>query len=210
MPEPTPTPPDATWFEDRVLPLLPDLLAAARSMADQPADAEDLVAEAVARAWERRSDLRDRDRFRGWLFTILKNCCRGRARRRRSEPDRVPLPDEDEQSPSFSIFDRLHQPFLLWWGNPEEEFFDNLLREDLVAAMRALPAPYRRVVLLADVHGFRYAEIADALEIPVGTVRPRLARGRSRMQELLWRHALDRGVRSPEVHTPPERTGESG
>lgn len=210
MPQPAPTTPDAAWFEDRVLALLPDLLAAAGSMADQPADAEDLVAEAVARAWERRSDLRARDRFRGWLFTILKNCCRGRVRRRRSEPERVPLPDEGEDSPSFSIFDRLHQPFLLWWGNPEEEFFDGLLREDLVAAMRALPPAYRRVVLLADVHGFRYADIAGALEIPVGTVRSRLARGRSRMQELLWRHAMDRGLRPPEPDTPRERTGESG
>jgi RNA polymerase sigma-70 factor, ECF subfamily len=188
---------ESTWFEDGVISLLPDLLCAARSMVDRQADAEDLVAEAVARAWERRDDLRDRDRFRGWLFRILRNCFLSGRRRRKSLPDRVPFQEEGGEEAPFSLFDRVHQPFLLWSGDTEADFLNRLLKEDLQAAVQGLPEAYRDVVLLADVHGLRYAEIADALEIPVGTVRSRLARGRSRMQEALWRHAVDRGLRDP-------------
>lgn len=195
---------ETEWFEEEVIELLPDLLSASESMTDRPDDAEDLVAETVASAWEHREDLRDRSSFRGWVFAILRNCCRARFRRRKARPETVPLPEHEDQEPAFSIFDRLHQPFLLWWGNPEEEFFDGLLKEDLVAAIQALPSEFRRVVLLADVHGFRYAQIAEALGIPVGTVRSRLARGRSRMQQALWTHAVEQGLREPRTPSPEE------
>jgi len=178
--------------------LLPDLLAGARGMAPTSSDAEDLVAESVARAWEKLDDLEDRNRFRGWLFCIMKNCFLSQARRRNARPAKVPLPEEGDDEPSFSLFDRLHQPFLLWWANPERDFLNNLLKEDLEEAVDSLPEPYRTVVILADVRGFRYGEIAEALEIPVGTVRSRLARGRSRLQETLWHHAVDAGLRTSE------------
>lgn len=184
----------STWFEEEVVALLPDLLSAARYMADSRADAEEVVAQAVARAWERRGDLRDRDSFRGWLFRILRNCWLGRKRKRDRRPDEVPLPDEDEDSPSFSLYERLHQPFLLWWGNPEDRFLDRLLREDLEEALEELPEIYRSVIVLADVQGFTYAEIAEVLDVPVGTVRSRLSRARSRLQRALWEHAEDRGL----------------
>jgi RNA polymerase sigma-70 factor, ECF subfamily len=189
-----------TWFEEEVMRLLPDLLAGARSMARSSADAEDLVAESVARAWEKLDGLEDRDRFRGWLFCIMKHQFLGNARRRNAQPTKVPL-DEEGPEPGFSLFDQLHQPFLLWWGKPEQEFLNNLLKEDLERAIESLPEPYRTVVTLSDVRGFRYQEIAEALEIPVGTVRSRLARGRSRLQRELWKHAVDAGLReadSPE------------
>lgn len=198
--------PDSSWFEDGVMSLLPDLLGAARSMVERQADAEDLVAEAVARAWERRNDLRDQDRFRGWLFGIMRNRFLSGWRRQKSLPDRVPFREGDGEEVAFSLFDRVHQPFLLWSGDAEVDFLDRLLKEDLEDAVQGLPEAYRDVVLLADVHGLRYAEVADALEIPVGTVRSRLARGRSRMQEALWRHAVDRGLRDPKPsshETPP-------
>lgn len=187
------------WFEEEVVDLLPDLLSAARYMADNRAEAEDVVAEAVARAWERREDLRDRTRFRGWLFRILRNCHLGRRRRRERRPEEVPLPGEGEEEPSFSLFERLHQPFLLWWGNPEQRFLNRLLREDLERAVAALPEHYRLPVVLADIQGFSYREIADITDTPIGTVRSRLSRGRARLQELLWEHAEDRGL------TPPSR-----
>lgn len=192
-------PPDAGWFEEEVVSLLPDLLSAARYMADGRAEAEDVVAEAVARAWERREDLRDRDRFRGWIFRILRNCHLGRRRSRERGPEEVPLPGEGEDEPSFSLFEQLHQPFLLWWGNPERRFLDRLLRKDLERALEGLPEPYRITVVLADVQGFTYEEIAEITDTPIGTVRSRLSRGRARLKELLWEHAEDRGL------TPPNR-----
>jgi RNA polymerase sigma factor (sigma-70 family) len=195
-----------TWFEDEILELLPDLLSLARSMADTASDAEDLVAEAVSRAWERLDQLRSRKRFRGWLFQILRNCCLARRREQGSRPATIPLPEEDGQEPSFSLFDRLHQPFLMWWGSAEEEFLDGLLKEDLQAAVRGLPEEYRTVVLLVDVHGLKYREAADTLGVPVGTVRSRLARARARLQEELWSHAVDHGLREPRSDHEEKRT----
>lgn len=188
---------DAAWFEDRVVDLLPDLLSAARCMADRRVDAEDVVADAVARAWERRDDLRELSAFRGWIFRILRNCYLQRRRRRKREPREVPLPDASEEETSFSIFERLHQPFLLWWDNPEERFFDDLLKEDLQRAVDELPEHYRCVLMLVDVQGLSYAEVAEFLDLPVGTVRSRLSRARSRLQETLWNHAVDAGLREP-------------
>lgn len=186
--------PDADWFEEEVVDLLPDLLSAARYMAGDRAEAEDVVAQAVARAWERREDLRDRDRFRGWIFRILRNCHLGRRRKEERQPDEVPLPEEGEAEASIPLFERLHRPFLLWWGNPERRFLNRLLREDLERAVEALPERYRLTVVLADVQGFSYREIADITDVPIGTVRSRLSRGRARLQELLWEHAEDRGL----------------
>lgn len=125
----------------------------------------------------------------------------------RSRPETEPLPSDDE---SFSIFERLHQPFLLWWGNPEQEFLNALLRGDLEHALQALPEGFRVVVVLAEIQGFSYQEIADTLEIPIGTVRSRLARGRSLLQRALWEHAQEAGLlgrsRSP---VPSANTGAS-
>jgi RNA polymerase sigma factor (sigma-70 family) len=87
-----------------------------------------------------------------------------------------PWPDQAE--PEFSLFERLHQPFLLWWSNPEREFVNKLLREDLERAIDGLPEVFRVVVVLSDVEGLSYQDIARSLRIPVGTVRARLSRGR--------------------------------
>lgn len=189
-------PAGSEWFEDAVMDLLPDLMSGALGMADGRADAEDLVHEAIGRAWERRETLRDRDRFRGWIFRIMKNCFLSRRRREDARPDEVPLPGEGDDQPSFSLFERLHQPVLLWWGNPEDRFLDRLLKEDIERALEEIPDVYRAAVVLADVQGFKYAEIAEILEVPVGTVRSRLARGRSLLQEALWTHAVDAGLRT--------------
>lgn len=189
-------------FEEKVLRLLPDLYATALGMLENEADAEDLVAETVARAWSALEDLESEDRFRGWIFRILTNACIDRYRSRAARPDPVPFTEDPEESDvSFSLFERLHQPFLLWGGNPEQKFLNRLLREDLREAVRSLPLDYRLVVVLADVEGLSYREIADALEVPIGTVRSRLSRGRARLQETLWSHAVEAGLREDETPT---------
>jgi RNA polymerase sigma-70 factor (ECF subfamily) len=189
---------DRAWFEHAVLSVLPELLGTARRLAKNREDAEDLAAEAVTRAWLHRASLRERDRFAGWILRILTNLFLSRRRTEANRPEETCLDEEAE----FALFERLHQPFLLWWGTPEQEFLDRLLQEDLIRAIDALPERFRIVVVLADVQGFSYGEIAGTLEVPVGTVRSRLARGRALLQKALWEHACDAGLRT---NTPKER-----
>ena len=178
------------WFEQSTLELLPDLTGTALRFTRNRADAEDLVAEAVTRAWSALPALQSRDRFRGWIFRILTNLWISDCRARKSLPEHESWPGEDD---AFSLFERLHQPFMLWWGNPERQFLNDLLREDLERAVDSLPEEFRATVVLVDVQGLSYAEVGEALDIPLGTVRSRLARGRARLQRALWDHARERG-----------------
>jgi RNA polymerase sigma-70 factor (ECF subfamily) len=186
-------------FETHVLAILGPLHGVARRLTKNEADAEDLVAESITRAWRARASLTETAAFRAWMFRILTNTFISERRKtlaRREEP----LVDESNEGDSaFSIFERLHQPFLLWFANPEQEFLDKLLREDLDRALAALPEHYRVVVVLADVEGFKYGEIAEALDLPIGTVRSRLARARSALQLTLWNVAREHGVQTSRV-----------
>lgn len=182
-------------FEARVVTLLPDLCSAAMRLTRDRDEAEDLVAEAVAQGWRNRNALRDAASFRGWLFRILMNQFLGTRRQRAAGPVLESLPEDDE---GFSLFERLHQPFLLWWGNPEQDFLNRLLKEDLMRAIDSLPVEFRVVAVLTDVEGLSYQEAAEALNIPVGTVRSRLARARARLQKSLWTHAVECGLANPD------------
>jgi RNA polymerase sigma-70 factor, ECF subfamily len=182
-------------FESEVLAILGRLTGVARRLTRNDADAEDLVAEAIARAWRARDSLLQTGAFRGWIFRILHNTFVSERRRAMARPPVESLTDaECDDQHSFSIFERLHQPFLLWLDNPEQQFLDKLMRDDLERALAALPEHHRIVVVLADLEEFTYGEIADTLQIPIGTVRSRLARARGALQETLWQLARDRGL----------------
>jgi RNA polymerase sigma-70 factor (ECF subfamily) len=185
---------DRRWFADHVQALLPDLFGTALRLVPNRADAEDLVADAVAKAWIGLDSLQQRSALRGWLFKILTNAFLSSLRAPTARVPHVPLAEDEDQGTAFSLFERLHQPFLLWWGNPEQAFLDRLLREDMARAIDALPDPFRVVVVLVDVQGWSYQEVADALLVPVGTVRSRLSRGRSALQRSLWEHGRDAGL----------------
>jgi RNA polymerase sigma-70 factor (ECF subfamily) len=190
----TPTAEEREWFEREVVGALPELYGTARRLARNAADAEDLVAEAIAKAWLSFASLHDRSCFRAWLVRILGNTFVSDCRARAARPQLESLDVHDTETEGFSLFERLHQPFLLWWGNTEQEFLDRLLREDLENAVDALPEAFRIAVVMADVQGVSYQEIADALGVPIGTVRSRLARGRALLQRALWKHAIDAGL----------------
>jgi RNA polymerase sigma-70 factor (ECF subfamily) len=194
------------WFEDEMREILPALYGTALRLAKNPADAEDLVAEAAARAWIARDTLKERAAFRGWVFRILSNAFLSDCRASAARPEEESLDEAVGAGvDGFSLFERLHQPFLLWWSNPEREFLDRLLRDDLERAIDALPEGYRLVVVLADVQGLAYREIATVLDIPIGTVRSRLARARGLLQRRLWEQGRDaglvRGQPAPQVGT---------
>ena len=180
-------------FERRLLASLGGLLGLARRLTRNDADAEDLVAESVVRAWRAWTSWNEAA-LRGWLFascTILRqrlppgeraSAARGdRGRRRMTTRE-------------CWLFERMHQPFLLWFSNPEQAFLDKLLREDLERALESLSEDHRIVVILADLEEFNYGEIAAALGVPLGTVRSRLSRARAALQKLLWQQAQDHGL----------------
>lgn len=185
---------DGAWFAGEVEHLLPELFGTALRLTRHRTDAEDLVADTVAKGWISLHALERRDALRGWLFRILTNTFLTNRRSAAVRAVHEALDDEADEAASFSLFERLHQPFLLWWGNPEQAFLNRLLREDLERAIDALSEPFRVVVVLVDVRGCSYQEVAAALEIPVGTVRSRLARGRAALQLALWDHAHDAGL----------------
>lgn len=186
---------DLPDFEEKVTGLLDQLYGAALRLAKNREDAEDLVAEAVAKAWASRRSLKDPEKFRSWIFRILANAflsdCRKRAVRPQTETFEEPVSGAET---AFSLFEELHQPFLLWWGNPEKEFLNKVLSKDIEKAVGTLPEVFRMVIVLSDMEGFSYQEMSEILKVPVGTIRSRLARGRGLLQKALWEHAKDAGL----------------
>jgi RNA polymerase sigma-70 factor (ECF subfamily) len=187
----TSTEADRTWFAEQIEALLPELYGRALRLCRDRDPAEDLVAESVAKAWEALPSLEDRQAFRGWVFRILNNTFVSTCRTARSKAEHESL---DTAAGEFSLFERLHPPILLWWSNPEKDFLNRLLRADLERAIDGLPIVFREVVVLVDVQGLAYREVADVLDVPIGTVRSRLARGRGLLQEALWRYGVEAGL----------------
>ncbi len=183
------------YFEGEVNTHLPRLYGMAMRLTKNRDEAEDLVAESVAKAWECLGDLKDRGSFRPWVFRILTNTFISGFRKRKREVylETDPEPIHAGEKP-FSIFEKMHQPILLWWSSPEKEFLNKLLRDDLDKAVEALPEDYRIVVVLSEMEGFSYQQMADILNVPIGTIRSRLARGRVMLQKALWRHAEEAGL----------------
>jgi RNA polymerase sigma-70 factor (ECF subfamily) len=188
---------DYAWFEAEIPALLPGLLATARRLTRNDADAEDLVADAMVKALGSLDTLRDRSAARGWMCRILTNIFFSQSRSAASKAETQDYEETDGRDQAFSIFDRLHQPFLLWQANPERDFLNRLLQEEVACAVDTLPEGFRLVIVLVEIQGLSYQEAAEALEVPLGTVRSRLARGRSLLQKSLWDQAIDMGLRDP-------------
>lgn len=192
-----------SFFEKQVGGLLDQLFAAALRLEKNREDAEDLVMEAITKAWGSRRSLKQREKFRAWLFRILTNCFLTHCRKRALRPVTEPWGDDSERQ--FSLFEQLHQPFLLWWSNPEREFVNKLLRKDIERAVDSLPEVFRVVAVLSEMEGLSYQEIANILRVPIGTVRSRLSRGRSLLQKALWEHGREAGL-VPARGTPSKQS----
>ncbi len=186
-------------FEREVARLMDRLYGTALRLSRNPDEAEDIVAEAVGKAWRKLDELRDPDSIEGWLFRILNNTFistwRKKQCRQAREVDVDTTDPEACNEMAFSLFGQLHQPFLLWWGTPEEEFLNGILKEDIQQALDSLPDTFRVVVVLVEMQGCTYEETAELLEIPLGTVRSRLNRARGLLQKKLWEQARDAGFR---------------
>jgi RNA polymerase sigma-70 factor, ECF subfamily len=175
-------------FEREVIPLIPSLYSAALRLTRNPTDAEDLVQETYLRAYRGFAGFREGTNLRAWMYRILTNTFINSYRKRQREPVTVP----GDETPDWYLFEKLGEAGAE--ASAEAEVLERIPDEDVQAALEALPENFRMAVLLADVEGFSYKEIADILGIPIGTVMSRLHRGRKALQRALWDTVKERGL----------------
>lgn len=171
-------------FERQALPFLDSLYNTAYRLARNAEDAEDLVQETYLKAYRSFGQFTPGTNLKAWLFKILKNTFINEYRRRQNVPPEGDFAAIEEGFESQVRADAVGQI-----KNPEEVALETALDEDVQRALDVLPPDYRMAVVLADLEGFSYREIADILEIPVGTVMSRLYRGRKLLEESLLRYA---------------------
>jgi len=165
------------------------LYRTALRMTRNPQDAEDLVQETFLRAYRFFDQFTPGTNLRAWLFRILTNTYINRYRKVSSQPKSSSLDDTEE----FSLYRQLGRAGYDS-ANVEAEVLDHFAEGDVRAAIERLPTPYRLAVLLADVEGLSYNEMAEAMNVKKGTVMSRLFRGRRLLQKALWEQAREAGV----------------
>ena len=170
-------------FEEEALRYLDALYRTALRMSRHPQDAEDLVQETYLRAFRFVDTFKPGTNLKAWLFKILTNTYINRYRKGSREPQISYLEDDEE----FYLYRKVREP-----GSPplsesaEETALSQLGQGEIIKAIEGLPEPYRLAVILVDVEGFSYKEIAEMTGSKLGTVMSRIARGRKILQRLLW------------------------
>jgi RNA polymerase sigma-70 factor, ECF subfamily len=187
---------DKERFQTDALPLLDSIYAGALRMTRNPADAEDLVQETMMRAYRAFDRFEPGTNLKAWLFRILTNAYINTYRKKQREPLKVSH-DEIEE---FDLYRELKQHDPQWDATPENIVLSNLVDSDIIDAIDDLPEQFRLAVVLSDIEGFSYAEMAEIMDVPLGTVMSRLHRGRKALQKRLWEVARDRGI----VKGPPK------
>ena len=182
---------DQAEFAELAMPFMSALYSAALRMTRNPSDAEDLVQETYLRAYRGFGGFKEGTNLKAWLYKILTNTFINSYRAKKRRPDEVDL----DSSEDFFLYRRLGGlESVAADRTPEAEVLDSIPDEMVKGALEALPEQFRMAVLLADVEGFSYKEIADILDVPIGTVMSRLHRGRKGLQKKLWEYAVERGL----------------
>mgnify|MGYP001812857823 CR=1 FL=1 len=171
-------------FEDEALIHLDALygLALRLSGGDEPR-AEDLVQEAVLKAYRAWDRFEIGTNCRAWLMTILRNTFINQFRQQKTRPSPVEFEQIAERPSSDALYD----------ADPEGQIFDRMIDDQVIAAIDELPDEFRIAVVLSDLEGLSYQEVAELMGIPVGTVKSRLFRARKRLQERLYAYAVEMG-----------------
>ncbi|MFA6234782.1 MAG: sigma-70 family RNA polymerase sigma factor [Bacteroidota bacterium] len=173
-------------FEREALPHMDALYNFALRMTSDPDEADDLLQETFLKAYRFFDKFEQGTNCKAWLFRIMKNSFINIYRRTSKEPDKVDYNDVEDFY--HSIRAESTDP-----NDLEERIFSNILDDDVSTALESLPEDFRTVVILCDIEGFTYEEIADFVECPIGTVRSRLHRGRKMLRVKLYDYAKQRG-----------------
>jgi len=175
-------------FEKEAIPHMKLLYNYALRMTGDQLEADDLVQDTYMRAFRFFHKFEKGTNCKAWLFRIMKNCYINKYRKNKKEPSKVDY--EDVQNFYDSIRDDVMDP-----NDLEHKVFSSLLDDDLMGALNSLQDDYKTVVILCDLEGLSYEEIAEFLNVPIGTVRSRLHRGRKILQKRLQDYAKSRGYR---------------
>jgi RNA polymerase sigma-70 factor (ECF subfamily) len=180
-------------FEREALPHLDAVYRVALRLSRNASDAEDLTQETMLKALRAWDQYRPGTNAKAWLLTILRNAFLNRYRRERRRQETA---DVYELEP-FTVFRQVQDV------DPEGTFFSRLVDEEVLRAIDALPPEFKETLVLSDVEGLPYAEIAGILEVPVGTVKSRLFRARQLLQRRLFEYAVEMGYVRPRAPGTP-------
>lgn len=183
---------DQNKFVDESMQYMQPLYTAALRMTRNPADAEDLVQETYLRAYRSYKSFEEGTNLRAWLYRILTNTFINSYRSKKRRPEITDVEDVED----LYLFKRLGAASVgdTSGRSAEEELLERVTDTEVKEAIEALPEQFRMAVLLADVEGFSYKEIADMLDVPIGTVMSRIHRGRRALQKALVDFGRERGL----------------
>ncbi len=182
---------DQATFAEQAMEHMSSLYTAALRMTRNPADAEDLVQETYLKAYRGFGGFEQGTNLKAWLYRILTNTYINIYRAKKRRPDETDL----EEVEDLYLYRRLGGLEAAQAGRSAEDvLMDHFTEGEIKDAIEDLPEQFRIAVLLADVEGFSYKEIADILDIPIGTVMSRLHRGRKGLEKRLYDFAVDRGL----------------
>ena len=171
---------DLAAFEELVRQNEKRVYAVALRSSGSPEDAADITQEVFLRAWRSIEEFRGDSGFSTWLFRITMNLCVDFARHKHAQPQTQPLVGEDDTE----------RPIPDPAPTPEEHLENSELGRELAAALDEVSEEHRRIVLLRDVSGLSYTEIAEVLEISEGTVKSRLSRARIALRTILQKRGI--------------------
>lgn len=191
----------ANAFTADAMQFAPQLFSTALRMTRNRADAEDLVQETFVKAWRSFATFQEGTNLRAWLFRIMTNTFINKYNAQQRRPQETEL-DEVEELFLFRRLGAFDQSKMT--QSAEDQLLEFFTDDEVKNAIEELPEMFRLPVLLSDVDGFSYKEIAEMLDVPIGTVMSRLHRGRKMMQKLLYVYAKERGLVDESLISPQE------